>query len=52
MATKPKTLATVSDLIKEGKENGFVTQEDILFLIPKPEEHIADGQKIPLHHCT
>jgi len=42
MATKPKTLATVSDLIKEGKENGFVTQEDILFLIPKPEEHIKE----------
>src|SRR3990172_5064831 len=42
MATKPKTLATVADLIKEGKNNGFVTQDDILFLIPKPEEHIKE----------
>lgn len=42
MATKPKTLATVADLIKEGKNNGFVTQDDILFLISKPEEHIKE----------
>src|SRR3989344_3422025 len=39
---KQKTLATVADLIREGKENGFVTQEDILFLFPKPEEHIKE----------
>src|SRR5258706_1012379 len=40
--TKTKTLATVADLIHEGKENGFVTQEDILFLFPKPEDHIKE----------
>lgn len=39
---KTKTLATVADLIKEGKNNGFVTQEDILFLYPKPEDHIKE----------
>jgi RNA polymerase primary sigma factor len=39
---KQKILATVADLIHEGKENGFVTQEDILFLFPKPEEHIKE----------
>ncbi len=39
---KQKNLATVADLIREGKENGFVTQEDILFLFPKPEEHIKE----------
>jgi RNA polymerase primary sigma factor len=42
MATKPKTPATVADLIKEGKNNGFVTQDDILFLYPAPEEHIKE----------
>ena len=40
--TKQRTLATVADLIHEGKENGFVTQEDILFLYPKPEERIKE----------
>ena len=40
--TKTRTLATVADLIHEGKENGFVTQDDILFLYPKPEEHIKE----------
>ncbi len=37
---KIKTLASISDLIAEGRENGFVTQDDILVLFPKPEEHI------------
>ena len=40
--TKTKTLATVADLVREGKANWFVTQDDILFLFPKPELHIAD----------
>src|SRR3990172_1469427 len=42
MATKPKTLATVADLLRDGKENGFVTQDDILGLFPKPEDRIAE----------
>ncbi len=43
---KQKNLATVADLIREGKENGFVTQEDILFLFPKPEEHIKEVDEL------
>src|SRR5260221_1412966 len=39
---KQKVLASVADLIKEGKENGFVTQDDILFLFPKPEDRIKE----------
>ncbi len=39
---KPRVVATASDLVAEGKENGFVAQDDILALFPKPEEHIAD----------
>lgn len=38
--TKTQTLTSAADLIREGKENGFVTQDDILTLFPKPEEHI------------
>lgn len=37
---KTKTLTSIADLLSEGKENGFVTQDDILLLFPKPEEHI------------
>src|SRR3972149_8650044 len=43
---KTRTLASVEDLIKEGKENGFVTQDDILFLYPKPEERIDDMDRL------
>jgi len=43
MAKPRKTsVATVADLLKEGKANGFVTQEDILVLFPKPEDHIKE----------
>lgn len=38
---KAKIAENIKEFIKQGKENGFVTQEDILFLFPKPEEHIA-----------
>lgn len=37
-----KPISTPDDLVKEGKGNGFVTQEDILALYPKPEDHIRD----------
>jgi RNA polymerase primary sigma factor len=37
---KQKVLTSPADLLREGKENGFVTQDDILALFPKPEEHI------------
>jgi len=42
MATKYKTLTSIEDLIREGKENGFISQDDILYLFPKPEEHIPE----------
>jgi RNA polymerase primary sigma factor len=37
-----KPITTPDDLVKEGKKNGFITQEDILALYPKPEDHIKD----------
>lgn len=39
---KTKILTTVSDLLHEGKENGFVTQDDILVLFPKPENQVPE----------
>lgn len=43
---KTKILRTPKDLIKQGKENGFITQEDILGLYPKPEEHLAEVDEL------
>ena len=40
--TKARQIASVADLIKEGKSNGFVTQDDILTLYPKPEAQIKE----------
>ncbi|KKT59702.1 MAG: hypothetical protein UW52_C0035G0008, partial [Candidatus Gottesmanbacteria bacterium GW2011_GWA1_44_24b] len=37
---KTRTISTVEELLSEGKENGFITQDDILSLFPKPEDHI------------
>ncbi|MBI4064914.1 RNA polymerase sigma factor RpoD [Candidatus Gottesmanbacteria bacterium] len=39
---KAHTHTSITDLLKEGKENGFITQDDILALIPKPEDHISE----------
>lgn len=39
---KTKTISNVDELLKEGKENGFISQEDILYLFPKPEDHITE----------
>lgn len=39
---KPKTPKSLKDLVKQGKENGFITQEDIFALFPKPEEHLEE----------
>ena len=33
---------TVSQLLKQGKTNGFVTQDEIFTLFPEPEKHIED----------
>lgn len=40
--TKSRVVSTTSDLVAEGKDNGFVAQDDILALFPKPEEHISE----------
>lgn len=40
MPKTAKTLTSVEELLRDGRENGFVTQEDILTLYPKPEDHI------------
>ena len=40
--TKIRVNTSPADLVKQGKENGFVTQEDILVVFPKPEEKVAD----------
>lgn len=37
-----KNAGNSATLIKQGKTNGFVTQEDILGLFPKPEENIPE----------
>jgi len=39
---KIKSTASAATLIKQGKSNGFVTQEDILKIFPKPELNIVD----------
>jgi len=39
---KIKSISSVDELLKEGKENGFISQEDILYLFPKPEDHIIE----------
>jgi RNA polymerase primary sigma factor len=32
----------MKELVKDGKTNGFITQEDILAIFPKPEDHIVE----------
>ncbi len=39
---KGKVITSIDELIADGKDNGFVTQDDILALFPKPEEHIQE----------
>ncbi|MCL4360375.1 RNA polymerase sigma factor RpoD [Patescibacteria group bacterium] len=39
---RTKTVTTIDDLLREGRDNGFVAQDDILQLFPKPEEHIKE----------
>lgn len=37
-----KTPKSVKALLKQGKANGFITQDDILVIFPKPEEHLEE----------
>ena len=39
---KEETIKTVDQLVEEGLEQGFITQEDILRLFPYAEDHIAE----------
>jgi RNA polymerase primary sigma factor len=39
---KIKVPKGIKDLVKQGKQNGFITQEEILTLFPKPEDHISE----------
>src|SRR3989344_666395 len=38
---KTKTFKTSEQLFESGKNNGFITQDDILMLFPEPEKHLA-----------
>jgi len=42
--TKAKSAISdsVKALIKEGRENGFITQDEILAIFPKPEDHLIE----------
>src|SRR3989344_1046739 len=40
--SKKDATHTVKELLKEGKENGFITHDDILAVYPKPEEHLKE----------
>ncbi len=39
---KAKTQEVIKKLLKEGKKNGFITQDEILSIYPKPEEKIEE----------
>jgi RNA polymerase primary sigma factor len=40
--SKAKVIVSLEELLQDAKDAGFVTQEDILVLFPKPEEHIEE----------
>jgi RNA polymerase primary sigma factor len=39
---KQKIPKNIKELLKQGKENGFIVQDDILFIYPDPEHHIEE----------
>lgn len=39
---KKKTVTPMQSLLKSGKERGYITQDEILSIFPKPEEHIGE----------
>lgn len=43
---KAKVDVSIKDLLKEGKENGFVTQGDILAVYSRPELHLKDVDEL------
>src|SRR3990167_1035906 len=40
--TKTKLPRTLNELIKQGEEDGFLVQDDILLVYPDPEKHIEE----------
>lgn len=40
--TTQKIPKTLNQLLKQGEENGFIIQDDILFIYPDPEHHIEE----------
>lgn len=42
MTMKQKFPKSVKDLIKQGEDDGFLVQEDILLLYPEPEKHVNE----------
>ncbi|MBI4058273.1 RNA polymerase sigma factor RpoD [Candidatus Gottesmanbacteria bacterium] len=43
---KAKVVTSVKDLIREGKENGFITQDDILSVYSRPELHLKEVDEL------
>jgi len=43
---KTKKPTTIKELIAEGRENGFVTQDEILSLFPQAEEHLVELDRL------
>jgi len=39
---KTKSIKSVKDLVKQGKANGFITQDDILAVYPRPENNLEE----------
>lgn len=42
MSTKAKPVINLSDIVASAKKRGYITQDEILSMFPKPEEYIAD----------
>ncbi len=49
MAKKKEISLDVKKLLKFGKDRGFVTQEEILQVFPKPEENIEQLDLVYIH---
>src|SRR3989344_9157588 len=42
MAKNTAALNILSDIVDSAKKRGYITQEEILSIFPKPEEHILE----------
>lgn len=40
--TIQKIPRSINELLKQGEENGFIVQDDILLIYPQPEKHISE----------